>query len=48
MVTNTIQDSQEQGLTPVVPDSLEAEIRRVAFQGQTRQKLSEIPSQPTS
>jgi hypothetical protein len=37
-----------QWLIPVIPTTLEGEIKSIAFQGQSGQKVSETPSQPTS
>jgi hypothetical protein len=33
---------------PVIPDTQEMDFRRIKFQGQPRQKVGGLPSQPTS
>jgi hypothetical protein len=34
--------------TPIIPDTSEAAIRKIAVQGQPGQKANEVPSQPIS
>jgi hypothetical protein len=43
---NTFFKKQVQWLTPVILATGEAEIRKIEFRGQSRQKVIETPSQP--
>jgi hypothetical protein len=46
MALKNLYQSQVRWLTPVIPATWEVEIGRISFGGQTRQKVSETPSQP--